>query len=260
MMMSQLPAQFNLYDFAKDFQVLASAIVALIAATLGFLGVHLSNREALKREMLKIGHEKEALIASRKQKMKDEKAQKESQKNENRNSFINMIIAELSSNYKNLSDFCKHQAVSSKIIDHMVKGGMKNQEVDIQPYISALYKGSYDIYEHHCNKIDLLPLNTASSLVYMYGVLKGKQIDIPSENAKSTLEIAAGFQKGALEANQKLMADVHDLIMRLHCVRLGLDDPGEGLASKTLQEKGFLKPPELTRQSKDEEKSAPSAA
>jgi hypothetical protein len=213
-------------DALKEFQFLATGLFAVLAAAIGFAGVWYAQNRIARIAHEERDHREKVAREEREHREAMARRQMEEEKTDRRTSFIHAISGELSALFPMVNNAHQTTATFAFLYEQLGKGIEKEMVQPSMPF----YKFNTSVYDRHVDEIGLLPPTLTHSLVSVYtrmGVTVQAVQPLP-EMPKLAIGAASILARATTDAYAKLSQDIHDVVMRLHAVRLGYGDPGPG--------------------------------
>jgi hypothetical protein len=218
---------YQFLDTLQKFQPLATGIFAVIAAAIGFAGVWYSQNRIARNAREDRDHREKIAREEREHRETMAKRGLEEEIENRRTIFIHAISGELTALHQMIGVMHQFSLLALKAYEGFAE--TLGNELKVQPKL-PFYKFASPVYDHHIADVGLLPASLTYSVVSAYTRLKtAANFDqYTSEIPNLALSHMSSLARGMTDAYLQLAKDIHDVVMRLHAVRLGYNDPGPG--------------------------------
>lgn len=178
-------------EFFKTYQALAGALVALVAALIGFSGVIYS-----QRRLARLAEE------GRTHTEKMARDQSERQKRSERESFLNAIVGELSALQHSFEGAVKILQAQTSIAEELARmgGGRKTQP-------RVVFQFSTPVFDSLVSRIGLLTPAQSFELSRLYGQIKSYSIQSQDQVPEMEPSLAARIMQSGQDSMRKLSAE-----------------------------------------------------
>jgi hypothetical protein len=200
-----------------DFQLLISSAIAIVAAIIGLGGVVYSERQSWRN--------------SERERKHREEMQKELHEQERRrtlDALLSALSGELAVMHERIHKFKNALSSHKSMFENASK--YSNSELYDMPW-RIMPKFSTPIFDAHVQSIGFLPPTLSHSVAGIYATLK--YLGTTSERNQ---QYEANLVRATYDILEKLLSDLtrdlHDVVLRLHAVRLGQEDPGVGAGAE----------------------------
>jgi hypothetical protein len=204
-------------SFIQQFQILITGAFAVVAALVGFGGVWYAQFRIAKSAQEEREHRERVSAQERARTVSDRRI-----------TLIHALTGELSSLYEQSNRMQDWFRIQHIIYDAMAKDLGEDHEHELHMLTNVSFETI--IFDTFVCDIGLLPPSITASIAKIYGQFRAYK---PIEYGKPvSLELLAKMYEAIQKSFTDLSGSTHDLIMRLHAIRLGHDDPGEGKGSE----------------------------
>ena len=182
-------------ELFKDYQPLIGAIVALLAATIGFSGVIYSQRRIAK--VAEDGRAHQEKMA---------REQCERQRRAERESFLNAILGELSALQLSINNSIKILLAQISIAEELARmtNGKKTQP-------RVIFRFATPVFDSHVARIGLLSPELSFKVSNLYGQFKSFSTQAMDQVPEMEPAMAVQIMRSVHGSLQKLYADTEEL-------------------------------------------------
>lgn len=182
-------------EILKDYQTLVAATVAFLAALIGFSGVIYS-----QRRIAKVAEEGRAHTE------KMSKEQGERQRKNERESFHNAILGELSALQTSISSALKLLLAQISIAEELAR---MNAGKKTQPRVS--FRFATPVFDSHVARIGILAPDLSFKTSNLYGQIKAFAANAHEQVPEMDAALAGQVMNSVKNALTKLNADIEEL-------------------------------------------------
>jgi hypothetical protein len=200
-----------------DFQVLISSVIAIVAAIIGLCGVVYSQRQNWRNSERERTHREEM-----------ERFRREQDRHRIADSLLSALSGELGVMHERVDRFRNALSFHKVMFE---KASKYNESVSYEMPWTIIPKFSTPIFDAHVQDIGVLPPSLSYSVARVYATLKSLGT-APERNQQYDAKLVRATHDILGKMFSDLTEDLHDVVLRLHAVRLGQEDPGVGAGSE----------------------------